>query len=81
MEERTDFAFRTEKNGGRKLVAPGKTRVSSSWMAKVPARNLCCAGGKMGGGGGRQRGWKSRGVGTREGGGVGVYVLIRRNGD
>lgn len=67
MEERTDFAFRTERNGGRKLVAPGKTRVSSSWMAKVPARNLCCAGGKMGGGGGRlERGWKSR-MGSKRG--------------
>ena len=38
----------TERNGGgeregereRELVAPGKTRVSSSWIAKVPARSL-----------------------------------------
>lgn len=74
MEERADFAGRREmegergREGERELVAPGKTRVSSSWIAKVPARSLRvpaerweAAGrgeepwGRKAGGGGRRR--------------------------
>lgn len=72
MEERADFAGRREmegergREGERELVAPGKTRVSSSWIAKVPARSLRVPAERWesGGAGGRAVGSKGGRRGT-----------------